>query len=42
VIAALEGGFVLARASRDADVLRRIGEQMGRLVDMRVADVAPK
>lgn len=33
VIAALEGGFVLARARRDAELLRSIGRDMHRLVD---------
>lgn len=32
VIAALEGGFVLARTRRDEEVLRTVGEQMGGLV----------
>lgn len=37
VVAAIEGGFVLARASRDADVLRTIGEQMRVLVDVSMS-----
>jgi AcrR family transcriptional regulator len=36
VIAALEGGFVLARSQRDAEVLRRIGRQARRLVEVAV------
>lgn len=35
VVAALEGGFVLARTQRDGDVLRDIGRQMRSLVDQR-------
>lgn len=33
IVAALEGGFLLARAGRDADRLRTIGRQIRRLVD---------
>jgi AcrR family transcriptional regulator len=36
VVAALEGGFVLARTQRDADVLRGIGAQMRELVASRL------
>lgn len=36
VIAALEGGFVLTRARRDADLLRAIGRDMERFVDAAV------
>lgn len=47
VIAALEGGFILARTSRDAQVLRDIGLQMRDLInahlDAQVAlDAAPR
>lgn len=37
VIAALEGGFILARTARDADVLRTIGAHMRDLVARSVA-----
>jgi AcrR family transcriptional regulator len=40
VIAAVEGGFVLARAKRDAGIMRAIGQQMRALVETRVAEVA--
>ncbi len=36
VIAALEGGFILTRARRDAELLRGIGRDMQQLVDMAV------
>jgi AcrR family transcriptional regulator len=39
VVAALEGGFILARARRDGQLLRTIGEQMGQLVANAVAAV---
>lgn len=37
IVAAIEGGFVLARASRDESVLRRIGLQIRRLVEVNLA-----
>jgi AcrR family transcriptional regulator len=37
VVAALEGGFILSRTARDADLLRSIGAQMHDLVAGRVA-----
>jgi AcrR family transcriptional regulator len=37
VVAALEGGFVLARAQRDASLLRTTGRHMRTLVDAAVA-----
>ena len=37
VVAALEGGFILARTGRDADILRSIGRQMGAVVAATVA-----
>ena len=36
VVAALEGGFILARTSRDAELLRAIGAQMQTLVSEAV------
>lgn len=41
LVAALEGGFLLARARRDGDVLRRIGRQVARLVSAAVDEAAP-
>jgi AcrR family transcriptional regulator len=43
IVAALEGGFVLARAKRDANVLRAAGVVMRRVVEaaIRVAVVEP-
>lgn len=41
VIAAIEGGFVLTRASRDADVLRTIGRQMAQLVEITLTADRP-
>ncbi len=38
VVATLEGSFMLARTSRDADVVRATGRQVRRLVDSVVAD----
>jgi hypothetical protein len=40
VVAALEGGFILARTSRDATVLHSIGRQMFDLVTHRLASRA--
>jgi len=40
LVAALEGGFVLARASRDASQLRAVGESMRELVDRARTRVA--
>ena len=40
IVAALEGAFVLARAQRDANVLRAIGTVMRRAVDDALAAVA--
>jgi AcrR family transcriptional regulator len=37
VLAALEGGFMLARAKRDAEVLRAIGRSIRRVVDLTLA-----
>lgn len=37
VVAALEGGFILARTTRDADALREIGHQMRDLVEAQLA-----
>ena len=37
VLAALEGGFMLARAKQDADVLRTIGRSIRRVVDLTLA-----
>jgi AcrR family transcriptional regulator len=37
LVAAMEGGFVLARAQRDADVLREIGRVMRRVVEDALA-----
>lgn len=43
VIAALQGGFVLARARRDAELLRTVGRQVAALVTARLAAVgAPR
>lgn len=39
VIAALQGGFILARARRDADVLRAVGRQVAALVTAALATV---
>jgi AcrR family transcriptional regulator len=39
-VAALEGGFVLARARRDADLLRETGRIMRRVVDDALARVS--
>ena len=41
VVAALEGGFILTRTGRDAEVLRTIGAQMRRLVDDAVTAAEP-
>lgn len=38
VVAALEGGFVLARTRRDADVLRHTGHHIRQLVDSQLRD----
>ncbi len=37
VIAAIEGGFVLTRTSRDAEIIRTIGRQMAQLVEITFA-----
>jgi AcrR family transcriptional regulator len=42
VVAALEGSFMLARASRDAEVVRAAGRHVRRLVDAVVAGQAGK
>lgn len=42
VVAALEGGFILARTSRDATVLRTIGQQMSELITDRLGFRAPE
>jgi hypothetical protein len=39
LVAAIEGGFVLARTARDGDRLRAIGRQMTRLVDATLTTV---
>lgn len=39
VVAALEGGFVLARTARDADILRRMGRQMQRLTELALSTI---
>jgi AcrR family transcriptional regulator len=38
VIAALEGGFLLARAKQDGDVVRAIGRNIRRVVDLALID----
>ena len=38
VVAALEGGFILARTRRDADVLRHTGHHIRQLVDAQLCD----
>lgn len=40
VVAALEGGFVLARTTRDADVLREVGQRMGDCISSCLADLS--
>ncbi len=40
VVAALEGGFVLARTARDGDILRRMGRQMQRLAEHALAAIS--
>jgi AcrR family transcriptional regulator len=42
IVAALEGGFVLARARRDAEPLRAVGHCMRHLVDEAIATVPAK
>ena len=42
VVAALEGGFLLARCRRDADLLRRTGRDIRALVSARMAEVPVK
>ena len=42
VIAAIEGGFMLARAGQDADLLRAIGRSVRRMVEAEIATVGRK